>query len=173
MLLEMGNIMPFKPSRRRTFLKALLLAALFLTSGHRESFANESEVNRQIDMSFVEWSNSIPEEQAKIQLQRILVGLGSAEQAREWLIARGFRVEKPRQMNEHVAAKFRQERSLKKIPVYTFVAGWDVRRKGIIFESNFISRQIARHVFYGVSIEVTYTNDAFDIHRITITRSSL
>ena len=150
------------------YLKNILFIMMALCTMTMSPSKSKNLSNYLIENNFVEWSNSVSKEEAKSQLKEFLTSFDSFENAQGWLISKGFVVEKPRLMNENEAKIL----GIFQSPTFSLVSNWDVKKNGVIFSQNFLSRLEAISFVYGVTIEILYTEN-FNIHKVIISKTRL
>ncbi len=123
-------------------------------------------VNPAIDEDFIAWSNSIPLEEAEIQLKDFLSSFDSWEEAKTWFISKGFSVNYG-EMNEHVARKHGI------YPAFAASASWGPEQ-GIIFSNGWLQKMESKIFVHGWSVGIRYTeNGQFTVHRVKVVATLL
>ncbi len=136
---------------------------------NQSAYSSESIVNRMIDDDFIAWSNSMPKEEAEIQLRDFLSSFDSWDEAKKWLISKGFEVT----MKSRLLSENEKEKDNNHPRVFANTVGWDNKKLGMIFANSWLLKLEAKIFVYGVGVGIHYVseNGQFNVYRVQVTET--
>lgn len=154
----------------RKLMKRVLCGTILIFLIMQNASSSESIVNSMIDDDFITWSNSIPLEEAEIQLKDFLSSFDSWDEAKKWLTSKGFKVT----MKSRLLIKKEREKYNNHPHVFGNSVSWNADKLGIVFANGWLHKLISKIFVYGVSVGIHYTeNGKFTVYSVKVTENAL
>ncbi|MCP5273849.1 MAG: hypothetical protein H6936_03140 [Burkholderiales bacterium] len=153
-----------------SYFKKLFFGVILAFFINQNAFCEKYNVNPAINEDFIAWSNSMPKEKAANQLKDFLSSFDSWEEAKAWLVIKGFKIDGPLLLKEDT---LNTAYGISQSPLFSVSAAWGTDRQGIIFAHNWLLKLESRIFVYGVSVGLLYSEHPFAVHRVHIVETRL
>lgn len=154
------------------YLRKLFFGIIFTFLINQNAFCEKYNVNPAIDEDFIAWSNSIPLEEAEVQLKYFLSSFDSWEEAKTWFISKGFSVISA--VLSEYAAELSGTYPAGIYPAFGASASWNIDRQGVIFANGWFRKLETKIFAYSVTVGIRYTeNGPFTVHSVSVQRTIL